>query len=55
MVLAREGVEVSLHAPPPKTEQLWLHVWTNCHLEKCNILGKNVGINGCIWLPKMST
>ena len=34
IVLARENVEVRLHAPRTKTEHLWLCVWVNGHLEK---------------------
>ena len=30
IVLAREGVEVPLHAPQTKTEHFWVCVWVNC-------------------------
>jgi len=54
-VLGR-GVEVRLHAPQTKTEHFWLYVWANWHIaKKCIMLGKNVVINGCVWLPKMFT
>jgi hypothetical protein len=33
IVLAREDVEVHLHAPEAKTEQFLLYVWANSHLE----------------------
>jgi hypothetical protein len=32
-MLARDDVEVQLHAPQTKTEHFWLYVWENCHLE----------------------
>jgi len=32
--LAKEAVEVNLHAPQTKTQSFWLCVWANCHLEK---------------------
>jgi hypothetical protein len=34
IVLAREYVEVHLHAPQTKHEHIWLFVWENCHVEK---------------------
>jgi cytosine/adenosine deaminase-related metal-dependent hydrolase len=34
IVLAREDVEVHLHAPETKTEHFWRCVWTNFDIEK---------------------
>jgi len=34
IVLAREFVEVHLHAPQNKSEHFWLFVWTNCNVKK---------------------
>jgi len=34
IVLAREYVEVYLHASQTKSEHSWLFVWTNCHVQK---------------------
>jgi hypothetical protein len=36
-VLAKEDVEVHLHASETKTEHFWLCVWLNCHLEKLSL------------------
>jgi len=33
IVLAREDVEVHLHAPQTKNEHFWLYVWANRQLE----------------------
>ena len=38
IVLAREYVEVHLHAPQTKSEHFWLFVWANCHVEICMIV-----------------
>jgi hypothetical protein len=54
-VLAREDVEVHLHAPQTKNEHFWLCVWAN-YLEKTVLLsGNNIWTTGCTKLPKMST
>jgi hypothetical protein len=37
-MLAMEDVEVHLQAPQTKTEQFWLCVWANCHIEKLHHL-----------------
>jgi len=34
IVLAREDVEVHLHAPETKTKYLLLYEWANSHVEK---------------------
>ena len=34
IVLAREYVEMLLHAPQTKNEHIWLFVWANGHMEK---------------------
>ena len=38
IVLAREDVEVHLHACHTKTEHFWLCVWVNRHLKNCIIV-----------------
>jgi hypothetical protein len=49
-VLAREDVEVHLHAPETKTEHFWRCVWTNCHIEKiASMLGNNMWTSGCVY------
>ena len=39
-MLAREDVEVHLHAPQTKTEHFWLYVWQIVNLKNCNIVRK---------------
>jgi len=34
IVLAREDVEVHIHACKTKTQHFWMAVWANCYLEK---------------------
>jgi hypothetical protein len=42
IVLAREDVEVHLHAPQTATEHLWLCVWAICDLEKLQHFRKHL-------------
>jgi hypothetical protein len=54
-LLAREDVEVHLHAVHTMTEQLQLCEWGHCRLGKLSFFENNVWIMGCTWLPNLST